>query len=436
MIFRFSDKAIQKLRPGASQVLHSDSDCPGLRIRINTSGKKVFVVQWFEAGKAKRKAIGEFPAMSVGEARAIALQAESGQRGTTRAEGAPFTLAESFAGYIEERRLSWAAKTYKYEALHFEKHVKPALGDEPLETLTVEKLDAHLERQPLKLRARLRRHIGTWMRWATDKGHLQPMPPLKKIRVTTRKERMEATSARSRFLGLHELRDVMTTIDQATQGAGRNETAVAFALIAATGARLNEVCDALWREIDYEAGVLRIPAERMKGGRPHTITLNSYAIRALNRVRRRRPDGRIFPLAQGENLRRWRVQHLEPLTSEPFVQHDFRRTMTTHLADLGVPVFVTDQMLSHVVGAASGGSAITRVYNFGSFELQTTEAWGLWGDVLEWLIGERPEKLGVRFDARASNSFVKWREERAHLPRVALMVGQAPTRAGRAPLQG
>jgi hypothetical protein len=118
------------------------------------------------------------------------------------------------------------------------------------------------------------------------------------------------------------------------------------------------------------------------------------------------------------------------------VQHDFRRTTTTHLADLGVPQFVTDQMLSHVVGAASGGSPITRVYKFGSFELQTTEAWGLWGDVPERLIGERPEKLGVRFDARASNSFVKWREERAHLPRVALMVGQAPTRAGRAPLQG
>ena len=47
-------------------------------------------------------------------------------------------------------------------------------------------------------------------------------------------------------------------------------------------ARLSEAIEALWTEIDFSAAEWRIPAERMKGRRPHTVPLSPQAIELLN----------------------------------------------------------------------------------------------------------------------------------------------------------
>jgi integrase len=61
----------------------------------------------------------------------------------------------------------------------------------------------------------------------------------------------------------------------------------ALELAVLTAARTTEVLHAHWSEFDLDAGLWRVPGERMKGGEPHTVFLSEPAVellRALPRV--------------------------------------------------------------------------------------------------------------------------------------------------------
>jgi integrase len=65
--------------------------------------------------------------------------------------------------------------------------------------------------------------------------------------------------------------------------SGLAARALEFAIF--TAARTDEVLGAPWNEIDLDAKVWTIPAERMKGGREHRVSLSSAALAVLERVR-------------------------------------------------------------------------------------------------------------------------------------------------------
>ena len=54
----------------------------------------------------------------------------------------------------------------------------------------------------------------------------------------------------------------------------------------------------------------------------------------------------------------------EPLDLAPYTLHDLRRTYSSNLAKLGVPIHVTEKLLNHVSGTISGVAA---VYNRHSY---------------------------------------------------------------------
>jgi integrase len=72
----------------------------------------------------------------------------------------------------------------------------------------------------------------------------------------------------------------------AALAADQNVAAQALRLIVLTATRLSEAIEAVWSEIDFQAQEWRIPAERMKGRRPHTVPLSPAAIQLLNSLYR------------------------------------------------------------------------------------------------------------------------------------------------------
>ncbi|MEJ1367979.1 MAG: site-specific integrase, partial [Candidatus Sedimenticola sp. (ex Thyasira tokunagai)] len=76
-----------------------------------------------------------------------------------------------------------------------------------------------------------------------------------------------------------------------------HETMAARALsfIILTGVRSSEAREAAWCEIDLEAGVWVIPAERMKSGRSHRVPLTDEAVSILEKVQPFSQDGLVFP---------------------------------------------------------------------------------------------------------------------------------------------
>jgi integrase len=72
-------------------------------------------------------------------------------------------------------------------------------------------------------------------------------------------------------------------------------SALALEFLILTAARLGEVLGATWGEIDLEAKVWTIPAERMKSERQHRVPLCDRALAILERMREARTGELVFP---------------------------------------------------------------------------------------------------------------------------------------------
>lgn len=75
--------------------------------------------------------------------------------------------------------------------------------------------------------------------------------------------------------------------------AGIAARCLEFALLCA--ARTGEVLGATWDELDTDAGVWRIPGERMKGGEAHTVFMPPRAIEIVDAMRELQGNPFVFP---------------------------------------------------------------------------------------------------------------------------------------------
>jgi integrase len=85
----------------------------------------------------------------------------------------------------------------------------------------------------------------------------------------------------------------------------RGVTALAFEFLILTAARSGEAIGARWDEIDLDAGVWSIPANRMKSGELHRVPLVGRAMEILHLMRIDAHNEFVFP-------GRRRDRHLEP----------------------------------------------------------------------------------------------------------------------------
>lgn len=81
---------------------------------------------------------------------------------------------------------------------------------------------------------------------------------------------------------------------------GTGPRALEFTILTAT--RSGEVRGAKWDEIDLEAGVWTIPAERMKMGKEHEVPLTEDAVGLLKALPRFEDNNLVFPASRGGEL--------------------------------------------------------------------------------------------------------------------------------------
>jgi hypothetical protein len=69
---------------------------------------------------------------------------------------------------------------------------------------------------------------------------------------------------------------------------------------------------------------------------------------------------------------------------DPWRLHDIRRTGTTVMQSLGIPVEVTERCINHKSGESSTG--VAKVYNLWKYEPEKRRAFEAWGAYLDRLI--------------------------------------------------
>jgi len=147
-------------------------------------------------------------------------------------------------------------------------------------------------------------------------------------------------------------------------------------LLALTGQRLREIADLSWPEIDFDARVITIPAERMKGGAAHEVPLAPQALALLQSLPRF--NGRyVFSLKGGVRpvggFDRPKLRLDEASGVSDWRLHDLRRTARSGFSALpGFEDHVREAVLDH---RASG---IKRVYDLHKYypeKLALLTAW-------------------------------------------------------------
>lgn len=346
---------------------HADGN--GLYLHVDPSLAKrwVFVFQW--RGKRREMGLGSTQLVSLAQARDLALDArravasgvnpiverQSEQRATTFGEVADAVLADlkpslSNAKHFAQWKtaLTTAAKPLRHLPVD-EVSTDDVLGVlRPIwqrTPVTATRLRGRIERVLDAAKARGLRHGENPARW---RGHLDVLLPRHKRLVRGHHAAMPVDA----------LPGFMTALRKRPAVAAR---ALEFTIL--TAARTGESLRARWSEIDLNAGVWTVPAERMKARTEHRVPLSPAALAVLDEVRPLRTkaaDGWIFPAQNRQRplsqmcmlmlLRRMEVMDV--------TVHGFRSTFRDWGGDCtNFPRELIEAALSHTVG-----NAVERAY--------------------------------------------------------------------------
>ena len=160
-----------------------------------------------------------------------------------------------------------------------------------------------------------------------------------------------------------------------------------------TALRRNEAADARWSEIDLDAKLWVIPAERMKGGAAHAVPLVPDIIALLESLPRFSGGAFLFSTTGGKRpvsgfskakarLDAFMRADLEAqgMPFEDFVIHDIRRTCRTRFSALPIEDVVRELLVAH---ARPG---LHKIYDLHVYEAEKADALKLWHAKLKAIV--------------------------------------------------
>jgi integrase len=245
-------------------------------------------------------------------------------------------------------------------------------------------------------------HVRTLFNWAIARGiygiDRSPCDRLRPAAVIGKK------LARHRVLDDEELRAFW-------EAAGRlgYPYGPLFRMLALTGQRKNEVAEARWSEIDLAQKLWTIPASPMKASSAHVVPLSDDAVAILKSLPTFKKGDHVFSSTFGrtatnnfcrakerldkEMLLSWRAlgrsRGLDRSEAhiEPFVTHDIRRSMRTHLSALPIPDLVRELVIAHTK------PGLHKVYDQHAYLDEKRRALDLWATRLRAIAGPPPANV-------------------------------------------
>ena len=129
---------------------------------------------------------------------------------------------------------------------------------------------------------RLRHRIGAVLRWSIGAGHRTDNPAGEAISEALPKN---GTAVRQHRRTPHH-REVAGALAKIRASAAGTPTKLMLEYTILTATRSGESRLATWSEVDLQAGVWTIPAERMKSGREHRVPLSMPALELLTEAQK------------------------------------------------------------------------------------------------------------------------------------------------------
>lgn len=169
--------------------------------------------------------------------------------------------------------------------------------------------------------------------------------------------------------------------------AGTGAQALLFQIL--TAARSGEVRGAVWSEIDLDAGVWSVPAERMKAHKPHRVSLSRQAVELLRRQPRFEGCELVFASTKMTPLSDMSLTAVMRRLKLDAVPHGFRSTFRDWAAErTHFPRDLVEMALAHAIG-----SKVEAAYWRGDMLAKRGELMQAWADYcLSQLTGDGNER--------------------------------------------
>lgn len=364
---------------------HNVGGATGLYLSITETGARSWILSATVGGKRRFIGLGSYREVSLSAAREAAQEMKrkiregvdpveerrEERKARIQAQSKGTTFDEAFSRYFQEK-VQGELKNLKHVnqwQSTIDRYASPALGHKPVPDITVEDIIAVLKpiwTEKNETASRLRGRIEAVLDWAKVmemrdgenparwKGNLQQLlPSPNKVQRTVGQPALPLDQVADWFRKLQK-RDGMA--------------ASALEFLTLTAARSGEVRGATWNEIDLKNGIWVVPAERMKAGREHRVTLPSAAIALLKELPRFKDCPYVFPSPkngqmsdmtlsavmrriQEAEVKAGRPGYLDQRSGKPAVPHGLRSTFRDWAAErTSYPREMAEMALAHFIG--------------------------------------------------------------------------------------
>ena len=314
------------------------SDGNGLTLFVEKSGSKHWVQRVTIRGRRRNLGLGGFPAVSLADARKLALDIQSivkqgrdpleekHRAAEERRRPAIPTFARATEEVIALRAPSWTNDKHQAQWLSsLSCYAFPYVGSKSVADIT--SADILKVLTPIWLikpetASRVRQRMETVLDWTMAQGWRSDNPASRSI--TKALPKSPKTKRHHRALHYSEVEHALAAIDGS---AASTPTKLSLRFLVLTAARSGEVRWATWPEIDWKAKIWTIPATRMKARREHRVPLSDQALEVLCLAMRLDSQGGelIFPSGKrGSALSDMTFTSLLRRLDIPAVAHGFR----------------------------------------------------------------------------------------------------------------
>ncbi len=380
-----TDTLIKSLKP--QQKRYKMFDGSGLYIEILPTGIKTWRIKYRDKnGKDKRYTIGQYPEISLREARRVLQNVKdkivAGDTPESHAEVVTQTVETTALEWMERQVQRWSEKHKSNVLMRLRNYVFPSIGDRDIQEVTPQEILAFLrpveEQRKFETASRVLGICSQIFRYGVACGYC-PSDPCRDLRgaLTTCKEKP--------FPALTDPNDVAGLMASIREYQGNVVTRSALFWSAYTFCRPGEVRRAEWKEIHWDKLEWRIPPEKMKMRLEHRVPLARQCIAILEDLKRRKlSDVWIFPSPRASSplsdngvlsaLRRMGY------TRDQMTAHGFRAMASTLLNEMGYRPDLIERQLAH-----GDVDKVRAVYNRAAYMDERRAMMQEWADYLDGL---------------------------------------------------
>lgn len=336
------------------------TDSNGLYLEVRPNGSKLWRYRYRIGGKENLYAVGDYPAVSLAEARAEREAARKlvkqgihpahqrqieTLRRSVESESTFQAVAET---WIKENTTHWSENYRRQIDQRLRGDAFPRIGVLPIRSITpahVKDVLKRVEKRGSPASAKLlKTWIGGVFRYAAGELLVETDPtwPLRNTIKAPKTQHIAHLEAKEIPAFLKALEGVQAEL----------ATKIAAKLLWLTVVRTIELRSAEWCEFDLEAALWTVPAERMKMRETHVVPLSAQAVELLKTLQPLTGRGRyVFP---------GRKDREQPLTHEAirdvfnragyagkFTPHGVRSTFSTYFNEAGVDHELIELTLAH-----------------------------------------------------------------------------------------